>query len=95
VRDGVRAERCVGAVDVTVGADVQRDGEAGWVVSDPTVINDGLLIPIGLGVVVLVVGGAFIAVNAGIGRWAGVPIGRWLSTAVATGVAVAAVTVIV
>lgn len=59
-------------------------GLAGWTPSAPTLTDDGLGLPIGCGVLVIVlITGAFLALNIPIGRKARIPASQWIPTAVA------------
>jgi hypothetical protein len=58
-------------------------GLAGWTVGDPTLTDDGLAIPIGMGVIVIVfIVGTFLALNMLIARRAPIPV-AWCLTAAA------------
>jgi hypothetical protein len=66
-------------------------GAAGWMVGDPTLTDDGLAIPIGLGIfVVVVISAAFLSLNISIARWARIPPFQWIASAVVVSLLMAA-----
>jgi hypothetical protein len=51
----------------------------GWIVADPTVTDDWVSVLIGAGIVaIVVVAGAFAALNGAIGLWTRIPAARWI-----------------
>lgn len=64
----------------------------GWIVADPTVTDDGVSVLIGFGILALVVvAGAFAALNSAIGLWTRIPAARWIPAGTAISLLVAIV----
>jgi Na+-transporting methylmalonyl-CoA/oxaloacetate decarboxylase beta subunit len=93
----VVANVTVGAVAVAAWPFVYFMGygiadQFGWIVADPTVTDDGVSILIGAGVAaIVVVAGAFAALNGAVGRWTRIPTARWIPAGAAISLLVAVV----